>query len=158
MKKAFSLLELLLAIALSGAMAYFAISYINYTTQSRQKIKTEFLNQLNLISASIFQCKILSNQFPVKETSALANDTLVSDLECNTTTPYDLDGGKNSFIPKTLSGFSPFRATQNANEFYFSTSTTVGTLQDEVLKELNSTFSANQYEYTNGSIKFYLSR
>ena len=162
MRRAFSLLESLAAVALTGAIALFSMTYINTKYVSQESIKLELQAHINLITSTILQCKEYSQIMPVQSDGSLASDTLLDSLECNTTTPYPLDGGKGSFIPSALSQFTPYKATQNGDEFYFSTSTKVDSYQYEALQELNSTYSTQQYELdvnsTDASLKFYLSR
>lgn len=161
-RKAFSLLELFLVIALSGAMIIIALNFIDTKTLSKEQIKTQLQSHFNIITATILQCKELSNMMPVQSGGALANNTLLDTLECNTTTPYALDGGKGSFIPKPLSDFTPYRATQNGDEFYFSTTAPVNSFSDEALQELQNGYSVNQYslthDATNAYLNFYISR
>ncbi|QOY51292.1 prepilin-type N-terminal cleavage/methylation domain-containing protein [Candidatus Sulfurimonas baltica] len=162
MRQAFSLLELLLAIALSGVMAYTASFYLDIDSISKQNIKTQFQSHLNIITSVILQCKEYSNVFPIQNNGSLASATLLSTLECNTSTPYLLDGGKGSFIPPALENFTQYRATQNGSEFYFTTTTAINSTSDEVLIDLNTTYSQNQYELTHDAstayLNFYLSR
>lgn len=141
-------------------MAVLFVSYYNFNTLTKLNIETQLNSQINLISATIFQCKNLSNQFPVIDANTpLHVESALNTLECNTSTPYELDGGNGGFIPKELNGFSTWEALQNADEFYIcTTATTLNSLQDEVLKDLNTTYSTTQYEYSNGKMKFYLSR
>jgi len=63
-KKAFSLIELLIVITLLGVMAILSFSYLNISTLSKQNIKTEFASHLNIITATILQCKDLSGSMP----------------------------------------------------------------------------------------------
>lgn len=162
MKKAFSLFEIIIAIALSGVMALLFINYVNYDAISKQNIKTSFQIHIQTITEAILQCKTLSNSFPTQSNGSPASSSILSSLDCNTTTPYPLDGGKGIFIPKPLSNFDTYTATQNGAEFYFSTSVTKNTLQADVLLELNSSYSKMQYEIidkpTKYDLKFYLSR
>lgn len=162
MKKAFSLIELLLTIALAGAMVILSFNYLNISTLSKQNTKTEFQSHLNIITATILQCKELSNMMPIQNNGSLANDTPLDTLECNTTIAYSLDGGKGSFIPKPLSGFTNYTAKQLGNIFYFSTTTPLASSNYEVLQELQTTYSANQYglinDGTTATLNFYLSR
>lgn len=143
-------------------MAVLSFNYLNISTLSKENIKTKLQSQINLITATVFQCKEYSNSFPIQNGGLLANDSLLNSLECNTSTPYALDGGKNSFIPIPIAGFTSYTATQKGNEFYFSTSAELNSNNDEALKELNSTYSANQYELiyveTNATLNFYISR
>ncbi|MCK4974162.1 MAG: prepilin-type N-terminal cleavage/methylation domain-containing protein, partial [Sulfurimonas sp.] len=61
MKKAFSLLELIIAIALAGVIAVLSTNFINFSTISKINIKSELQSHFNIISATILQCKELSN-------------------------------------------------------------------------------------------------
>lgn len=143
-------------------MAYTASFYLDIDSISKQNIKTQLQSHFNVITSVILQCKEYSNVFPIQNNGSLASATLLNTLECNTSTPYLLDGGKGSFIPPALENFTQYRATQNGSEFYFSTSTPLNSVNDEVLIELNSTFSANQYLLTHDAstayLNFYLSR
>ena len=151
-----------MSVALLGATTIYTVSLINTEYVSIENIKLELKSHINIITATVLQCKEYSGIMPVQSDGSLASDTLLDSLECNTTTPYPLDGGKGSFIPSALSQFTPYKATQNGDEFYFSTSTKVDSYQYEVLQELNSTYSTQQYELdvnsTDASLKFYLSR
>jgi hypothetical protein len=161
-RKAFSLLELFLVIALSGVMIIIAFNFIDTDTLSKEKIKTELTSHLNIITATILQCKELSNIMPLQTDGSLANNTLLSTLECNTTTPYILDGGRGGFIPPPLNNFTPYKATQSGDEFYFSTTTAIGSYNDEALQEMQSSYSVNQYvltyDATTAYLNFYISR
>ena len=139
MRKAFSLLELLLVIALSGVMAFFTYNFTDAVSLSKDSIKAELQSHLNLISASIFQCKELSNSMPVDVNGSLASNSPLSGLECNTSTPYQLDGGKGTFIPLPVTGFTAYTATQNGSEFYITTTTAINSRNDDALKDLNTT-------------------
>ncbi len=162
MRKAFSLIELLITVALAGAMAIFSFNFIDSTTLSKESIKTELQSHLNLISSAIFQCKELSNSMPIQSDASLANNTLLNTLDCNTSVPYKLDGGKGTFIPPPLNNFTAYTATQNGSEFYITTTTTINSRNDDVLKDLNSTYSAQQYVLTYDTstayLNFYISR
>ena len=156
------MIELLAAITLIGVMTAFVFNYTDIETSSKENIKTKFQAQLNLVTATIFQCKELSNAMPIDANGSLANNSLLSSMDCNTSTPYALNGGHGGFIPTAVTGFSDFSATQNGSEFYISTTTDINTNNDEVLKELNSTYSTQQYVLTHDAttayLKFYLSR
>ena len=162
MRNAFSLLEVFMTVALLGATTIFTVSLINTKYVAVESIKLELKSHINNITAIILQCKEYSGIMPVQSDGSLASDTLLDSLECNTTTPYPLDGGKGSFIPSPLHQFTSYKASQSGDEFYFSTSTRIGSYQYEALQELNSTYSSNQYELdvnsTDISLKFYLSR
>lgn len=162
MKKGFSLLELFIVIALSGAMAIFVFSYLDPTAMTKENIKTQLQSQINTITSAIFQCKELSNIFPLQEDANYADATLLNTLECNTTVPYLLDGDKGHFIPPPPTGFTNYKATQSGTIFYITTTAQRDSLNDEVLQELNSSYSTKQYvlDYntTVATMKFYLSR
>ena len=162
MRKAFSLLELFIAIAFTGAITYVTMSLINTKSLSKESIKLELKSHLNLITATILQCKEYSGIMPVQIGGSLASNTLLNSLECNTSTTYPLDGGKSSFIPTPLNLFTPYTATQLGSEFYFSTTAQINSYQHEALEELNTTYSPNQYELTDdgttATLNFYLSR
>lgn len=162
MRQAFSLLEIFIGIALAGVMAYTTSFFLDTESISKQNIKTQIQSHLNIISSVILQCKEYSNTFPVQSDGSLANDTLLNTLDCNTSTPYALDGGKGSFIPPALDSFTAYTAKQTGSEFYFTTTTAINSVNDEVLLELNTTYSPNQYELTYDTttafLNFYLSR
>ena len=144
-------------------MSILTVNYFDATTLSKQNTKTQLQSHFNLITASILQCKELSNAMPIRSDGfTLANDTLLDTLECNTSTRYKLDGGKGSFIPTPLNKFTAYKATQVINEFYFTTTTDKVSNNYEVLQELKNNFSSQQYELsddgTTATLKFYLSR
>lgn len=162
MKKAFSLIELLIVITLLGVMAILSFSYLNISTLSKQNIKTEFASHLNIITATILQCKDLSGSMPTAAGEVPANGTLLNTVVCNTSPSYALDGGHGSFIPPPLLNFSAYKATQVGEIFYFTTTTPLNSPNYEVLDELKNSYSTNQYELTNdgttATLNFYLSR
>ncbi|QOY55393.1 prepilin-type N-terminal cleavage/methylation domain-containing protein [Candidatus Sulfurimonas marisnigri] len=162
MRQAFSLIEMLIAIALSGVMAYTVAFYLDTNEISKQNVKTQLQSHFNIITSIILQCKEYSNVFPIQNNGSLASSTLLNTLECNTSTPYLLDGGKGSFIPPALKNFTAYTATQTGSEFYFTTTTAINSTNDEVLIDLNTTFSPNQYVLTHDAttayLNFYLSR
>lgn len=144
-------------------MALLSINYYNTATISKDNIKSELQSHLKIITATILQCKELSGSMPIQnDGNTLANDTLLNSLDCNTTTRYKLDGGRGAFIPNSPNGFSNYKATQTNNEFYFSTTASLDTIYDDVLIDLNSTYSTRQYELIsdglNRELRFYLYR
>ena len=151
-----------MAIALSGVMAYTTSYYLDTTSISKENLKSQVQSHLNVLTSVILQCKEYSGMMPVQNDGSIASDTLLTTMDCNTSTTYALDGGKGSFIPQPLNNFTAYKATQSGEEFYFSTSTNKNTIEDEILLELNSTYSAKQYELsydaTTTYLKFYLSR
>ena len=142
-------------------MASLSINYYNTSTISKQNIKSELQSHIQIIASTILQCKELSNIMPLQDDGSKADDTLLNTMECNTTTTYKLDGQRGGFIPKPLQNFTDYKATQSGDEFYFKTTTPLNTYNDDVLVELNSTYSDNQYELsddgTDRTMKFYLS-
>ena len=162
MRKAFSLIELLIVITLTGVMTIFTFDYLDSKTISKENIKLKLQSHLSIISATILQCKEYSGTMPIQSDGSEASSTLLNTLDCNTTTPYSLDGGKGSFIPSALQNFTDYTATQNGSEFYFSTTTSINSHNHEVLQELQNNYSSNQYELTSSdttvNLNFYLSR
>jgi Tfp pilus assembly protein PilE len=162
-RKAFTLVELAMTIflaALLGSMGYF---YLNTSTIKRSQYKTTVQSQINLIESMVFQCKGLSEQFPKElNTSTDASNTLLTELECNTSTPYAFDGGKNGFVPLPPTGFSSYRATESGTIFYISVTADNNTTQDEALQKLILNYTATQavleHNSTTATFKFYLSR
>ena len=143
-------------------MATLSISYYDTSTISKQNIKSELQSHLEIITATIFQCKELSGIMPIQNDGSLANDTKLNTLDCNTSNTYSIDGERGGFIPPPLHGFTVYKAKQDNNEFYIWTSAKLDTYNDDVLIELNSTYSNSQYKLsddgTDRTMKFYFSR
>lgn len=162
-RKAFTLVELAITIflaALLGSMGYF---YLNTSTIKRSQYRTAVQSQVNLIESMVFQCKSLSEQFPKElNTSTNASNTLLTELECNTSTPYSFDGGKNGFVPLPPTGFTPYRATESGSTFYIVTTAEKNSIQDEALQKLivnyTSTQAVLEHNVTSATFKFYLAR
>ena len=111
----------------------------------------------------VFQCKSLSEQFPKElNTSTDASNSLLTELECNTTMPYPLNGGRNGFVPVPPSGFTPYRATETGSEFYVITTAENNSTQHEALQKLIVNYTSQQATLesnaTSTPFKFYLSR
>jgi len=161
-RQAFSLIELLVTVALAGAMAIFISSYIDIDTLNKDNLKSQFQSNLNIISSAILQCKEFSLAMPIQTDGSLASDTLLNTLDCNTSTPYPLDGGHGAFIPPALQNFTDYTATENGNKFFITTTAPLDTRAYEVMQDLNNTYSAKQYELTDDSatatLNFYFSR
>ncbi|MBN2781926.1 MAG: prepilin-type N-terminal cleavage/methylation domain-containing protein [Campylobacterales bacterium] len=155
MKKAFSLLELLIVITLLGIMTVLSLSYFNTSTIAKEHIKTQFQSHLQIITTLVLQCKELSADMP-SDAGVDASDTLVRTLRCDTSTPYTLDDGTHGFIPQPINGFSDFKATESGDEFYISTEANKNTTNEDVLNDLNSVYSTNQYTLTSDATKIYL--
>jgi len=151
----------MVVIVLLGIMATLSTNYYNTSTISKQNIKSELQSHIQIITATILQCKELSGIMPLKDDGSTADSTILNTMECNTTATYKLDGERGGFIPKELNGFTEYNATQNDTSFYFETSTTIGTFNDDVLLELNSTYPSSLYQLSSQNntryMKFYLS-
>lgn len=161
-KKAFTLVEVLLTIFLVGVMSALGYFYISTTGLKQAEYKTALQSQFNLIESMVFQCKSLSEQMPNQVGGANALDTNLTDLECNTSTPYSLDGGRNGFVPIPPVGFTAYTATEVGTTFYISTTADNNSTQDEAFQRLALNYTSTQAELnhsgTTATFKFYLSR
>lgn len=162
-KKAFTLVELAITIFLAGLLGSLGYFYLNTSTIKRSQYKTAVQSHVNLLESMVFQCKGLSEQFPKElNTSSKASNTLLSELECNTSTPYSFDGGKNGFVPLPPTGFTPYRATESGSAFYIVTTAEKNSIQDEALQKLivnyTSTQAVLEHNTTSATFKIYLSR
>lgn len=160
---AFTLIEIALTIFLVGLLGALGYYYFNLTTMNSLRYKSTIQSQINLIEAMTFQCKSLSEQYPKQLTTFTnASNTLLTELECNTTTPYVFDGGKNGFVPVPPGRFSSYRATESGTTFYIVTTTDNNTTEDKALKKLILNYTAQQatldHNATSAIFKFYLSR
>ncbi len=161
-RRAFTLIEVLLTIFLVGIISALGFFYISTTHLKQAEYKTALQSQLNLIESMVFQCKSLSEQMPNQVGGADASDTNLSALECNTSTPYNFDGGRNGFVPIPPAGFSAYTATESGTIFYIMTTADNNSSQDEALKSLILNYTSVQatldHNTTSASFKFYLSR
>jgi len=161
-KKAFTLVEVILTIFLVGVMSTLGYFYISTSGLKQSEYKTTLQSQFNLIESMVFQCKSLSEQMPNQVGGANALDTNLSDLECNTSTPYKFDGGRNGFVPVPPTGFTAYTATEVGTVFYISTTADNNSTQDEVIQKLALNYTSTQAELnhsaTTATFKFYLSR
>lgn len=162
-RKAFTLIEVIVTIGLMAIMATLGYFYFDVSTLNQSQYKSHLQSQVNLIESMVFQCKSLSEQFPKElNTSANASNTLLSNLECNTTVPYAFNGGKNGFVPVPPSGFSAYRATEIGSAFFIMTSADNNSTQDKALKNLIRNYTSQQatldHNATSAIFKFYLSR
>lgn len=162
-RKAFTLVELAITIFLAGLLGSLGYFYLNTSTIKRSQYKTAVQSHVNLIESMVFQCKGLSEQFPKElNTSSKASNTLLTELECNTSTPYAFDGGKNGFVPLPPTGFTPYRATESGSAFYIVTTAEKNSIQDEALQKLivnyTSTQAVLEHNATSATFKIYLSR
>jgi prepilin-type N-terminal cleavage/methylation domain-containing protein len=145
-KKAFSLVELLVAIALSGVMAALFYNYVNYAYYKNQSLKTTIQTHFSSITAAILHCKSVSDLFATQAGGVEASDTPVSELECQSSPPFMLDGYDAFFMPKAPSGFDAYSATQSGNAFYIKTAVDANSDFTQALYDLNASYSSNQYE------------
>lgn len=162
MKKAFTLIEIALTVFLAGVISAVGYFYLNTNSLKRSKYKTSIQSQINLIESMVFQCKSLSEQMPNQVGGADASDTNLTSLECNTSTPYQFDGGRNGFVPVPPNGFTAYTATETGTAFYITTTAENNSTQDEALISLALNYTTNQAELnhsaTTATFKFYLSR
>lgn len=99
-RSAFTQIEIAMTVFLAGLMGALTYYYINLSTLNKSQYKSTLQSHFNLIESMVFQCKSLSEQFPKElDTSVSASDTLLTELECNTSVPYSLNGGRNGFVP-----------------------------------------------------------
>lgn len=160
---AFTLVEIALTIFLVGLLGTLSYYYLNLTTMNTLRYKSTLQSQMNLIESMAFQCKSLSEQFPKElDSSTNASNTLLSDLECNTSTPYSFDGGRSGFVPIPPTGYNAYRATESGSIFYVATSAENNSTQDKALKKLVLYYTSQQasleHNATSALFKFYLSR
>lgn len=125
--------------------------------------KSTIQSHANLIESMVFQCKNLSEQFPEDlTTNTLANNTLLTELECNASTPYSFNGGHDGFVPVPPSGFSAYTATETGNTYYITTTAENNSTQDNALIKLTAYYTPQQatleHNATHAKFKFYLSR
>ena len=161
-KKAFTLIEIVLTVFLVGVISTLGYFYLNTDTLKRSQYKTTLQSQINLIESMVFQCKSLSEQMPNQVGGANASDTNLTLLECNTSTPYKFDGGRNGFVPIPPSGYTAYTATKSGTAFYITTTAENNSTQDEAFKRLALNYTSTQAELnhstTTATFKFYLSR
>lgn len=162
-KKGFTLVEMAVTVFLAGLLGSFGYYYFNTSSLNRSHYKSSVQSHFSLIESMVFQCKSLSEQFPEDlNTSTLANDTLLSELECNTSIPYALNGGRNGFVPVPPTGFSAYTATEAGSEFYVRTTAENNSTQDEAFQKLILNYTLAQatleHNLTHATFKFYLSR
>jgi prepilin-type N-terminal cleavage/methylation domain-containing protein len=161
-KKAFTLIEIIITILLVGIMAAAGYFYFDTSTMNRSKYISILQSQFNVIEAMTFQCKSLSEQMPNQVGGADAADTNLSLLECNTSTPYAINGGRYGFVPIPPTGFTSYTATESGTAFYISTTAENNSTQDEAFKKLILNYTAQQadlnHSATTATFRFYLSR
>lgn len=162
-KKAFTQIEIALTVFLAGLMGALTYYYVNVSTMNRIQYQSTLQSHFNLLESMVFQCKSLSEQFP-KDLNASTNatNTLLTQLDCNTSTPYALDGGRNGFVPVPSNGFSAYRATESGSIFYIMTSADNNSTESKALEKLILNYTSRQatleHNATSAIFKFYLSR
>lgn len=162
-RNAFTQIEIALSVFLAGLMGALTYYYINLSSLNRSQYKSTLQSHFNLIESMVFQCKSLSEQFPKElDSSTNASNTLLTELECNTSIPYSLNGGRNGFIPLPPTGFTPYKATESGSIFFIATSADNNSTQDDALKNLILNYTPQQasleHNATSAIFKFYLSR
>lgn len=163
-KKAFTQIEVAMTVFLAGLMGALTYYYVNVSTMNRLQYQSTLQSHFNLLESMVFQCKSLSEQFPkdLNATSMNASDTLITQLECNTSTPYSLNGGRNGFVPVPPNGFSAYKATESGNTFYIMTSADNNTTESKAFDKLILNYTSRQatleHNVTSAIFKFYLSR
>lgn len=161
-KKAFTLVEVILTIILVGVISALGYFYLDINSLKRSQYKTAVQSQINLIESMVFQCKSLSEQMPNQVGGTNASDTNLTSLECNTSTPYAFDGGRNGFVPIPPTGFTAYTATEAGTVFYITTTAENNSTQDEALVSLVLNYTSTQasldHNATSATFKFYLSR
>lgn len=161
-KKAFTLIEVILTIFLVGVISALGYFYISTSGLKESEYKTVLQSQFNLIESMVFQCKSLSEQMPNQVGGADALDTNLTNLECNTSTPYTFNGGRNGFVPIPPTGFTAYTATESGTIFYIATTADNNSTQDEAFKKLILNYTSQQadlnHSATTATFKFYLSR
>ena len=161
-KKAFTLIEVILTIFLVGVISTIGYYYISTSGLKEAEYKTVLQSQFNLIESMVFQCKSLSEQMPNQVGGADALDTNLSNLECNTSTPYTFNGGRNGFVPVPPAGYTAYTATETGSTFYITTTADNNSTQDEAFKKLILNYTSTQaildHNTTSATFKFYLSR
>lgn len=162
-RNAFTQIEIALSVFLAGLMGALTYYYINLSSLNRSQYKSALQSHFNLIESMVFQCKSLSEQFPKElDSSTNASNTLLTELECNTSIPYSLNGGRNGFIPLPPTGFTPYKATESGSIFFITTSADNNSTQDDALKNLILNYTPQQasleHNTTSAIFKFYLSR
>lgn len=161
-KKAFTLVELAMVVFLAGVMGAVGYYYISTTSLKRSQYKTTLQSQFNLIESMVFQCKSLSEQMPNQIGGADANNTALTSLECNTSTPYTFNGGRNGFVPVPPTGYGAYTATESGTVFYILTTAENNSTQDKALQSLVLNYTSQQATLENNTthaiFRFYLSR
>jgi type II secretory pathway pseudopilin PulG len=161
-KNAFTIIELAMTVFLAGVMGAVGYYYINTSSLKRSQYKTAVQSQINLIESMVFQCKSLSEQMPNQADGTNASDTNLTALECNTSTPYQFNGGRNGFVPVPPTGFSAYTATETGTVFYITTTAENNSTQDEALGSIALNYTSTQatldHNATSATFKFYLSR
>lgn len=162
MRKGFTFFEALLAIALIGVMGAISFYYLNVSTLSSIQQKTQLQSHITLMASMVLECKTLSQSMPKQIGGAAASSTLVSQLECQTSPVYLLNGGKIGFVPLPPSGFDPYAATESGGSFFITLSANQSSAGDKVLESIGGRYLPQQatFHYAGGKalLDIYLSR
>lgn len=152
MKKAFSLVEVLLAVTLISVIAILSTrNFLNFDTINIYTKSIKLQSDITLITTMIIDCKDTSLSFPKNIDNSPAYENLLRDLECKSDVPYMLDGGKVGFIPQLGSGFSDWFASEVGGSFYIFASAQKNTNHSQILKTLYNSYPKNQVMYDTNS-------
>jgi type II secretory pathway pseudopilin PulG len=157
-KKSFSLIEILIVIAVISAMAIFTKSYISTDSIFQVKNITLLKSQVVTLTTMLLKCKSKSSQFP-KYNGTNSNDNLFSLLQCPTSPPYDIVSSDSLFSTQEVDNLSSWYATENTAQFVVYVKTTNNNLNTiDVLKAVDSkienSFLTKDTLYTYFNIKF----
>jgi len=143
-RNGFSLVEALLAIALLGVMGGLTFYYLNISTLTSTQAKSQLQTHITLLSSMVLECKTLSESMPKQSGGANASSTLVSDLVCQTTPTYNLNGGRHAFVPKPPTGFDTYTATELGGDFFITFATLHGSVEAKVLESIYNGYLPTQ--------------
>lgn len=144
MNKGFTFFEAILAIALMGAIGLFGYSYLNSSTLYDIQSKSSLQTHIALLQSMILECKTLSEKMPKQSDGTDTSATLISQTVCQTSPSYNLDGGRNTFVPKSPAGFDSYTATESGGAFYITLSAASNTRYAEMLTSLSKSYTATQ--------------
>lgn len=161
-RKGFTFFEAILSIALIGVMGVISFYYLNVSTLSSTQQKAQLQSHITLLTSMILECKSLSEKMPKQVGGANAVLTPLSQLECQTSPVYLLNGGKSGFVPLAPNGFDPYTASESGGSFFITLSANQGSSGDAVLSSLFSGYLPAQaaFSYAGGKaiLDIYLSR
>jgi hypothetical protein len=155
LKRAFSVVELLLVIAVISAMAFLSKKYINIDLISETKITTTIKSQIVSISTILLKCKSQSNKFP-KYNGNDANDNELTNMKCQTTNPYYIIEDNSMLKNQEINDLSNWYAKEDNYKFniYLKTLTKNNRLVNSLKSidndiENSSSFEDSGYFYFN---------